>query len=88
MIRSKHNKLSIYLTLHHCLPSSLSNRYSLRRSGQLPAATPETDFAVDDDCISEVSDCFEERTKKSEKCFISEFKDALINYCISKSCPV
>lgn len=52
-------------------------------SGQPPAAKPGTHLAIDDDCISEISDCFDEENQKT--CFISEFKNALINYCISKA---
>ncbi|TMS06365.1 Unconventional myosin-X [Larimichthys crocea] len=44
----------------------------IRRSGQLPAAKPETDLAVDDDCISEISDCFEE--EKSENVLYQNLK--------------
>lgn len=46
--------------------------YSLRRPGQLPAATPETVLAIDDDCISEISDCLEE--EKSENVLYQNLK--------------
>lgn len=41
-------------------------------SGQLPAAKPGTHLAIDDDCISEISDCFDE--EKSENVLYQNLK--------------
>lgn len=65
---SKLNELSFYLTLHHCLLCSPI----VLTSGQPPAATPGTDLAIDDDCISEISDCFDE--EKSENVLYQNLK--------------
>lgn len=63
----------------HCITLSSLHLSNQTHLGEPPAAT--ADLAIDDDCISEFSDW-----RKIRKCFISEFKDALINYCIWETC--
>lgn len=69
--------MSLVFTLHGI---TVSNHTHI---GEPPAAT--ADLAIDNDCISEISDFLK---KKFRKCFISEFKDGLINYCISETCVI
>lgn len=71
-----------YVFTSHCITVFFTlQSYPLRRSGELPAATPDTDLAIDDDCISEISGSFEEKSEN----VLYQYKDALINYCIWKA---